>query len=159
MKIKNESCFTTFMMVISFAAAVYAFANWDFKSALVPALCGGGTFILCFFQLVRELKGKKATSAQIMDTGFDKDKSTERENMLGAIKYFGILGALYLSIYIIGLYPSIGFFTLLYLLASGEVTLAKSIAFAAAIVGVVYVIINEIAQEGLPDPLLYRLLF
>jgi hypothetical protein len=159
MKINNESYFTIFMMVISFAAAVYGIVNWDFKSALVPAICGGGTFILCFFQLFRELKGKKTKSAQIMDTGFDTDKSTERENMLGAIKYFGILGAIYISINIIGIYPSIGLFVLLYLLASGEVNLAKSAAFAAAVVGVVYIIINEITQEALPDPLLYRWLF
>jgi hypothetical protein len=159
MKINNESYFTIFMMVISGVAAVYALANWDFKSALVPALCGGGTFVLCSLQLFRELKGKKAKGAQIMDTGFDADKSTERENMLGAIKYFGILGAIYISIYIIGIYPSIGLFVLLYLLASGEVNLAKSAAFAAAVVGVVYIIINELAQEALPDPLLYRWLF
>jgi hypothetical protein len=94
-----------------------------------------------------------------MDTGFDTDKSTERENMLGAIKYFGILVAIYISIYIIGIYPSIALFAVLYLLASGEVSLVKSAAFAAAVVGVVYLIINEIAQEALPDPLLYRLLF
>jgi hypothetical protein len=160
MKINNESYFAIFMMVISGAAAVYALANWDFKSALVPALCGGGTFVLCSFQLFRELKGKKTKkSAQIMDTGFDTDKSSERENMLGAIKYFGILGAIFISIYIIGIYPSIGLFVLLYLLASGGVSLAKAAAFAAAVVGVVYIIINEIAQEALPDPLLYRWLF
>jgi hypothetical protein len=159
MKINNESYFTIFMMMLSLAAAVYAIANWDFKSALVPAICGSATFVLCFFQLLRELKGKKTSSAQIMDTGFDTDKSTERENMLGAIKYFGILVAIYISIYIIGIYPSIALFAVLYLLASGEVSLVKSAAFAAAVVGVVYLIINEIAQEALPDPLLYRLLF
>jgi hypothetical protein len=47
---------------------------------------------------------------------------------------------------------------LLYLLASREVSAAKSIVVAAVIVGVVYIIINEVAQEALPDPLLYRLL-
>ena len=94
-----------------------------------------------------------------MDSGFDKDKSTERENIAGAIKYFGILGGLYLSIYIIGLYTSIGLFVFLYLLASREVSAAKSIVFAAGIVGVVYIIINEVAEEALPDPLLYKLLF
>jgi hypothetical protein len=158
MKIKSESYFTIFMMVISFAAAVYAVAEWDFKSAVVPALCGSGTFILCSFQLLRELSGKKTKTTQIMDTGFDKDKTTERENMLGAIKYFGILVGLYISIYIIGIYPSIGLFVVLYLMASGEVSAAKSIVFAGAIVGVVYFIISEVAQEALPDPLLYRLL-
>ena len=45
-----------------------------------------------------------------------------------------------------------------YLLASGEVSAAQSIVVAGAIVGVVYFIINEVAQEALPDPLLYRLL-
>jgi hypothetical protein len=50
MKIKNESYFTVFMMVISFAAAAYAITQWDFKTVLVPALCGCGTFILCSFQ-------------------------------------------------------------------------------------------------------------
>ena len=79
--------------------------------------------------------------------------------MVGAIKYFGILGALFISIYIIGLYPSIGLFVVLYLLASREVSAAKSIVCAAVIVGVVYIIINEVAQEALPDPLLYKLLF
>ena len=78
--------------------------------------------------------------------------------MVGAIKYFGILVGLYISIYIIGIYPSIGLFVVLYLLASGEVSAAKSILVAAAIVGVVYFIINEVAQEALPDPLVYRLL-
>jgi hypothetical protein len=158
MKINNESYFTIFMMVISFAAAAYAITQWDFKSAVVPAICGCGTFVLCSFQLFRELRGTKTNSAQIMDTGFDKDKSTERENMLGAIKYFGILVALYISIYIIGIYPSIGLFVFIYLLASGQVSAAKSIVFAAAIVGVVYFIVSEVAQEALPDPLLYRLL-
>lgn len=147
------------MMTLSLAAAVYALVQWDFKSALVPAICGGATFILCSFQFIRELKGKTTKSGQIMDTGFDKDKSTERENMVGAIKYFGILVGIYISIYIIGLLPSIGLFVTLYLFGSGEVNLAKSIAFAAAVVGVVYIIVNEIAQEALPDPLLYRLLF
>jgi len=94
-----------------------------------------------------------------MDLGFDKDKSTERENMLGAIRYFGILGGLYISIYIIGLYPSIGLFVLLYLLASRQVSAAKSIVVVAVIVGIVYIIINQVAQEEMPDPLLYRLLF
>lgn len=65
---------------------------------------------------------------------------------------------LYISIYIIGIYPSIGFFVVLYLLSSGEVGAAKSIVVAASIVGVVYFIISEVAQEALPDPLLYRLL-
>ena len=111
-----------------------------------------------FFPALRELRGKKTNTARIMDTGFDKDKTTERENMVGAIKYFGILVGLYISIYIIGIYPSIGLFVFLYLLASGEVGAAKSIVFASVVVGVVYVIINEIAQEALPDPLLYRLL-
>ena len=158
MKINRESHFTISMMAISFAAAVYAFMKWDFKTAVVPVLCGGVIFILCFFQLIKELKGGETKSSQIMDSGFDKDKSTERENLMGAIKYFGILGGLYISIYIIGIYPSIGLFVLLYLLASREVSTAKSIVVAAVIVGVVYIIINEVAQEALPDPLLYRLL-
>jgi hypothetical protein len=158
MKIKNESYFTILMMAISFAAAAYAMTQWDFKTAVVPALCSGGTFILCSFQLFRELRGKKTKTAQIMDTGFDKDKTTERENMVGAIKYFAILAGLFISIYIIGIYPSIGLFVVLYLLASGEVSAVKSIVVAAAIVGVVYFIISEVAQEALPDPLLYRLL-
>ena len=158
MKINNDSYFTIFMIVISFAAAAYAMTQWDFKTAVVPALCGGGTFILSSFQLFRELRGKKTKTAQIMDTGFDKNKTTERENMVGAIKYFGILVGLFISIYIIGIYPSIGVFVVLYLLASGEVSLVKSIVVAAAIVGVVYFIISEVAQEALPDPLLYRLL-
>ena len=157
MKINNESYFTIFMMVISFAAAAYAIVQWDFKTAVVPAICGAGIFVLCSFELFRELRGKKMNSAQIMDTGFDKDKSTERENMLGAMKYFGILVALYISIYIIGLYPSLGLFVFTYLLASGQVSASKSMIFAAAIVGVVYFIVGEIAQEALPDPLLYRL--
>jgi hypothetical protein len=158
-KIKNESYLTISMMLISFAAGAYALVEWDFKTALVPVLCGGGIVILCFFQLLKELKGGETKSSQIMDSGFDKDKSTERENMLGAIRYFGILVGLYISIYIIGLYPSIGIFVFLYLLASREVSAAKSIAVAAVIVGIVYVIINQLAQVELPDPLLYRLLF
>jgi hypothetical protein len=104
------------------------------------------------------VSGKKTKTTQIMDTGFDKDKTTERENMVGAIKYFGILVGLYISIYIIGIYPSIGLFVVLYLMASGEVNAAKSTVFAGAIVGVVYFIVSEVAQEALPDPLLYRLL-
>jgi hypothetical protein len=158
MKIKSESYFTISLMAISLAAGVYAFMKWDFKTALVPVLCGGVIFVLCFFQFIKELKGGETKSSQIMDSGFDKDKSTERENMVGAIKYFSILGALFISIYIIGLYPSIGLFVVLYLLASREVSAAKSIVFAAVIVGVVYIIINEVAQEALPDPLIYRLL-
>jgi hypothetical protein len=157
MKIKRESQFTLALMAVSFAAAVYALTKWDFKTALVPVLCGAAIFILCFFQLMKELKGGETKSTQIMDSGFDKDKSTERENLLSAVKYFGILGALYISIYIIGIYPSIGLFVLLYLLASREVSAAKSIIVAAVVVGVVYIIINEVAQEALPDPLLYRL--
>jgi len=116
-------------------------------------------FVPCFFQFLKELKGDETKSSQIMDLGFDKDKSTERENMLGAIRYFGILGGLYISIYIIGLYPSIGLFVLLYLLASRQVSAAKSIVVVAVIVGIVYIIINQVAQEEMPDPLLYRLLF
>jgi hypothetical protein len=158
MKINSDSYFTISMISVSFAAGVYALMKWDFKTALVPVVCGGAIFILCFFQLIKELKGGETKRSQIMDSGFDKDKSTERENMVGAIKYFGILGALFISIYIIGLYPSIGLFVVLYLLASREVSAAKSIVFAAVIVGVVYIIINEVAQEALPDPLLYRLL-
>jgi len=119
---------------------------------LVPGLCGGAIFIRCFLELIKELKGDETKSSQIMDSGFDKNKSTERENILGAIKYFGILGALYISIYIIGLYSSIGFFVFLYLLASREVSVPKCLLFAAVIVGVVYMIINEVAQETLPDP-------
>jgi hypothetical protein len=61
-----------------------------------------------------------------MDTGFDKNKTTERENMVDAIKYFGILVGLFISIYIIGIYPSIGLFVVLYLLSSGEVSPVKS---------------------------------
>ena len=159
MKINSDSYFTISLLSVSFAAGVYAFSKWDFKTALVPVVCGGVIFILCLFQLIRELKGRETKRSQIMDSGFDKDTSTERENMLGAIKYFGILGALFLSIYIIGLYPSIGLFVVLYLLASREVSAAKSIVFAAVIVGVVYIIINEVTQEALPDPLLYKLIF
>jgi hypothetical protein len=159
MKINSDSYFTIAMLSVSFAAGAYALMKWDFKTALVPVVCGGAIFVLCFFQLIKELKGGETKSSQIMDSGFDKDKSTERENMVGAIKYFGILGGLFISIYIIGLYPSIGLFVVLYLLASREVSAAKSIAFAAVIVGVVYIIINEVAQEALPDPLLYKLLF
>jgi hypothetical protein len=159
MKINSESYFTISMLSVSFAAGAYALIKWDFKTALVPVVCGATIFILCLFQLIKELKGGETKSSEIMDSGFDKDKSTERENMVGAIKYFGILGALFISIYIIGLYSSIGLFVVLYLLASREVSAAKSMGFAAVIVGVVYIIINEIAQEALPDPLLYRWLF
>lgn len=158
-KINSQSYLTLAMLVVSLAAGAYALVKWDFKTALVPVVCGGGIFVLCFFQFLRELKGGATKSSQIMDSGFDKDKSTERENMLGAIRYFGILGGLYISIYIVGLYPSIGLFVLLYLLASGEVSAVKSIVVAAVIVGVVYIIINQIAQEELPDSLLYRMLF
>jgi hypothetical protein len=159
MKINSESYFTISMLSVSFAAGAYALIKWDFKTALVPVVCGATIFILCLFQLIKELKGGETKSSEIMDSGFDKDKSTERENMVGAIKYFGILGALFISIYIIGLYSSIGLFVVLYLLASREVSAAKSMGFAAVIVGVVYIIINEIAQEALPDALLYRWLF
>jgi hypothetical protein len=159
MKINSESYFTISMIVVAFAAGVYAFMKWDFKTALVPVLCAGAIFFLCLLQFIKELKGGETKSAQIMDSGFDKEKSTERENLAGAIKYFGILVGLFISIYVIGLYLSIGLFVILYLLASREVSAAKSIVFAAVIVGVVYIIINEVAQEALPDPLLYRLLF
>jgi hypothetical protein len=159
MKFNRESYFTILMMAISFSAGFYAFVKWDFKTALVPVLCGAVIFILCFFQLFKELKGSETKGSQIMDTGFDKDKSTERENIVGAIKYFGILGGIFIGIYMIGLYLSIGLFVLLYLLASREVSGAKSMVFAVVIVGVAYFIINEVAQETLPDPLLYRLLF
>ena len=159
MKIDNKSHFTISMMVLGLVAGAYAFVNWDLKTAVVPGLSGGGIFVLCFLQLIKELRGSETQSSQIMDTGFDKDKSTERENIVSAIKYFGILGGLYISIYIIGLYLSIGLFVILYLLASREVSVAKSSVFAAVIVGVVYIIIEEVAQEALPDPLLYRLLF
>jgi len=158
-KISSQSYVTISMLVISFAAGAYALWKWDFKTALVPVLCGGGIFILCFFQLLKELRGTETKSSQIMDSGFDKEKSTERENLVGAIRYFGILVGIYISIYVIGLYPSIGLFVLLYLLASREVSMVKSIVVAAAIVGVVYIIINQVAQEELPEPLLYRLLF
>ena len=159
MKINSESYFTIALMAIGFAAGVYALLKWDFKTALVPVLCGGVISVLCFFQLFKELKGSVTENARIMDFGFDKDKSTERENLLGAIKYFGILGGLYVSIYIIGIYASVGLFVLIYLLASNQVSATKSIVFATVIVGVVYFIINEIAQEALPDPLLYKFLF
>ena len=159
MKINNESYFTIALMAIAFAAGVYALLKWDFKTALVPVLCGGVISVLCFFQLLKELKGGVTETARIMDFGFDKEASTERENLLGAIKYFGILGGLYVSIYIIGIYVSVGLFVLIYLLMSNQVSAPKSIVFAAVVVGVVYFIINEIAQEALPDPLLYKFLF
>lgn len=159
MKINSESYFTLSMIAISFSAGVYALLKWDFKTALVPVFCGGAIFILCCFQFIKELRGGVSQSSQIMDFGFDKDKSTERENLLGAIKYFGILVGLYISIYIIGIYAGVGLFVFLYLLASRQVSATKSIVFAAVVVGVVYFIINEIAQEALPDPLLYKLLF
>ena len=159
MKIKSESYFTIALMAIALSAGVYALLKWDFKTALIPVLCGGAISVLCFFQLLKELKGSVTETARIMDFGFDKDQSTERENLLGAIKYFAILGCLYVSIYIIGIYVSVGFFVLIYLLASNQVSATKSILFAAIVVGVVYFIINEIAQEALPDPLLYKILF
>ena len=49
MKIKRESYFTISLIVLSFAAGTYALTKWDFKTALVPGLCGGAIFILCFF--------------------------------------------------------------------------------------------------------------
>ena len=146
MRIKSESYFTIALMAIALSAGVYALLSWDFKTALIPVLCGGAISVLCFFQLLKELKGSVTETARIMDFGFDKDQSTERENLLGAIKYFAILGCLYVSIYI-------------YLLASNQVSATKSILFAAIVVGVVYFIINEVAQEALPDPLLYKILF
>jgi hypothetical protein len=158
MKIKSESYFTIALMAIAFAAGVYALLKWDFKTALVPVLCGAVISVLCFFQLLREFKGSVTDTGRIMDFGFDKETSTERENVLGAIKYFCILGGLYVSIYIIGIYFSVGLFVLIYLLASNEVSAPKAIVFAAVVVGVVYFIINEIAQEALPDPLLYKFL-
>ena len=158
-RVSSQSYLTIAMIIVSLAAGAYALLKWDFKTALVPVLCGAGISILCFCQLLKELKGGETKGPQIMDSGFDKDKSTERENLLGAIKYFAILGGLFISIYVIGLYPSIGLFVLLYLLASGEVSAVKSIVVAAVIVGAVYIIINQVAQEELPEPLLYRLLF
>lgn len=157
MKIK-QSIFTILLMMVSLFAIIIALA-WDFKTAVVPVLCGGTVFALCFFQFMRELKGSEAKSAQIMDLGFDKEKTTERESALGAIRYFGWLIGLYISILLIGLYPSIGIFVILYLLASRQVTVVKAVIMAVIIVGVVYVVINEIAQETLPDPWLYQFLF
>ncbi len=153
----RQSIFTAILMAVSLAAVITAL-NWDFKTALVPVICGGVVFTLCFFQLLRELRGKEAKGTQIMDSGFHKD-ATDRENMLGALQYFGWLVGLYISIWILGIYPSIGLFVVLYLLASRQVSLVKSVAVAAVIIGVVYVIINQIAQEQLPDPLLYEILF
>ena len=159
MRIKSESYFTLAMIAISFSAGVYALLKWDFKTALVPVFCGGTIFVLCCFQFIKELRGGVSESARIMDFGFDKNNSSERENLFGAIKYFGILVGLYISIYIVGIYAGVGLFVLLYLLASRQVSATKSIVVAGVVVGVVYFIINEIAQEALPDPLLYKLIF
>ena len=58
MKINNESYFTIALMAVSFFAGVYAFMQWDFKTALVPVLCGGVIFILCLFQFIKRAQGQ-----------------------------------------------------------------------------------------------------
>ncbi len=157
MKIKGQSFFTLFFVAISLFATVYSL-NWDYKTALVPILCAGVVCILSLIQLVRELKGSITRKAQIMDSGFKKE-TTARQSILGAIQYFGWLLGLYLSILVIGLYPSLALFVFLYLQSSRKVSVVKSIAMAAVTVGVVYIIIDQLAQEALPDPWIYKLLF
>lgn len=157
MKIRGQSFFTIFFVAISLFATVYSL-NWDYKTALVPFLCGGTVCILSFIQLVKELKGSKTGKTQIMDSGFKKE-TTARQSILGAIQYFGWLLGLYLSILIIGLYPSLALFVFLYLQSSRKVNVVKSITMAVVTVGVVYIIINQLAQETLSDPWVYKLLF
>jgi len=156
MRIKEQSFFTAFFVGISLFAIIVAL-NWDFKTALVPILCGGIVCILSLIQLVKELKGTKADK-QIMDSGF-KQETTVREINWGAIRYFGWLVGLYLSILIIGLYPSLALFVFLYLRASRHVGVVRCVTMAVVTAGIVYIIINQLAQQTLPDPWLYRLLF
>ncbi len=157
MKIKGQSFFTLFFFAISVFAIIVAL-TWDLKTALVPILCGSIVGTLSFIQLIKELKGSITGKAQIMDSGFKKE-TTARETIMGAIQYFGWLLGLYLSILVIGLYPSLVLFVFLYLQSSRKVSVVKSIAIAAVTVGVVYIIINQLAQEALPDPWIYKLLF
>ena len=157
MKIKGQSFFTLFFFAISLSAIIIAL-TWDYKTALVPILCGGIVGTLSFIQFIKEVKGSITGKTQIMDSGFKKE-TTAKQSILGAIQYFGWLLGLYLSILVIGLYPSLALFVFLYLQSSGKVSVVKSIAMAAVTVGVVYMIISQLAQEVLPDPLVYRLLF
>lgn len=154
MKIKAQSFFTIFFVAVSLFAVVVAL-HWDFKTALVPVLCGGIVCILSFIQVMKELKGSK-TDKQIMDSGF-KQETTVREINWGAIRYFGWLVGLYLSILIIGLYPSLALFVFLYLLASRQVSIVSCGTMAVVVAGIVYLIISQLAQHTLPDPWLYRL--
>ena len=156
MKIKGQSFFTLFFFAISLFAIIIAL-TWDYKTALVPILCGSIVGTLSLIQFIREVKGS-ITRKQIMDSGFRKE-TTARESILGAIQYFGWLLGLYLSILVIGLYPSLALFVFLYLQSSRKVSVAKSVAMAGVTVGVVYMIISQLAQEVLPDPWIYRLLF
>ena len=156
MKIKGQSYFTLFFVATSLFAIIVAL-TWDFKTAVVPFLCGGIVFVLSLIQFVKEVRGIK-TDKQIMDSGFKKE-TTARQSILGAIQYFGWLLGLYLTILVIGLYPSLALFVFLYLQLSRKVSVAKSIAMAAVTVGVVYLIIDQLAQESLPDPFIYRLFF
>lgn len=109
-------------------------------------------------QLVTELKETKKEDTRIMDTGYKKEM-TDREIILGGLKYLGWLMGVYLGILIIGLYPSLILFIILYLQASRKVSVVVTLVWTAATVGVVYFIMTQIAQGMLPDPLLYRLLF
>ncbi|MFB3886307.1 MAG: hypothetical protein ACE144_13870 [Thermodesulfobacteriota bacterium] len=155
MKIKGQSFFTLFFVVIS-AFAIIVALTWDYKTALVPILCGLIVGTLSFIQFIKEIRGTTG-KAQIMDSGFKKETTT-RQSILGAVQYFGWLLGLYLSILVIGLYPSLALFVFLYLQSSRKVGVVKSIVVAGVIVGVVYVIISQLAQEVLPDPWIYRLL-
>ncbi len=157
MKFRGQSLFTVFFMMLSLFAALVAL-TWDFKTALVPVFFGGAVFILSSLQLVKELRGSKTESTQIMDAGFRKGMTT-RELVLGSVQYFGWLIGVYLGILVVGMYLSILFFIFLYLQTSHKVSVPKSLLLAVVTVAVVYVLINQIAQIVLPEPYLYRLLF
>lgn len=157
MRIKGKSILPAFFMIICLFAVVVAL-NWDWQTGLLPIICGGGGFLLSFFQLVNELKETKKEDTRIMDTGYKKDMA-DREILLGGLQYLGWLMGVYLGTLVIGLYPSLLLFIILYLQASRKVSVFKTLLWAAVTVGVVYIIINQVAQEMLPDPWIYELLF
>jgi len=157
MRLKGKSLLTAFFMIVCLFAVMVSL-KWDWATGLLPILCGGAGFLLSAVQLVTELKETKKEDTRIMDTGYKKEM-TDREIILGGLKYLGWLMGVYLGILIIGLYPSLILFIILYLQASRKVSVVVTLVWTAATVGVVYFIMTQIAQGMLPDPLLYRLLF
>jgi hypothetical protein len=151
---KTQLAFTAFIFLGLLTFFLYAaFAGWRFYTALMPLVFSGIGTVLAGVVLIRDIlryRHDQAAADSASQPGDDEGVVAMLPTML---IFIGWLIAFYVSVLVVGFLPTIPVAIALYMRFVGATSWLKSIVTALIVVGLIYLVYEEVIHVAWYVPL------